>query len=97
MHHTYAEHLCVICVLCDVQVAEGYKQVAQLLDHLNVDASNPLAVLTQVRQIHPGQNCNAGLLRTKSNAHVVQPVWVTEGRAHWLGCTERHSSHACIL
>jgi hypothetical protein len=34
-----------------VQVAEGYKQVAQLLDHLNVDASNPLAVLTQVRPL----------------------------------------------
>jgi hypothetical protein len=30
------------------QVAEGYKQVAALLDHLNVDAANPLAVLTQV-------------------------------------------------
>jgi hypothetical protein len=32
-----------------LQVAEGYKNVAALLSHLNVDASNPLAVLTQVR------------------------------------------------
>jgi hypothetical protein len=31
-----------------VQVSEGFKNVAALLDHLNVDASNPLAVLTQV-------------------------------------------------
>jgi hypothetical protein len=29
-------------------VSEGFKNVAALLDHLNVDASNPLAVLTQV-------------------------------------------------
>lgn len=46
---------CVGCPVCRVvQVAEGYKQVAQLLDHLNVDASNPLAVLTQVRQRQQG-------------------------------------------
>lgn len=32
-----------------LQIDEGYKNVALLLDHLNVDASNPLAVLTQVR------------------------------------------------
>lgn len=30
------------------QIAEGHKKVLALLDHLNVDASNPLAVLTQV-------------------------------------------------
>lgn len=34
------------------QIADGYKQVAALLDHLNVDAANPLAVLTQVRTAH---------------------------------------------
>lgn len=39
-----------------VQISEGYKNVAQLLDHLNVDASNPLAVLTQVRQMLQGVN-----------------------------------------
>lgn len=36
------------CVFSVSQVAEGFKNVAALLDHLNVDASNPLAVLTQV-------------------------------------------------
>ena len=35
-----------------VQVSEGFKNVAALLDYLNVDASNPLAVLTQVQHRH---------------------------------------------
>jgi hypothetical protein len=39
-------------VVIPLQVAEGYGNVAALLNHLNVDASNPLAVLTQVRVAH---------------------------------------------
>jgi hypothetical protein len=42
------------CV-CARQVADGYKKVQALLDHLNVDAANPLAVLAQVR----GRGCAA--------------------------------------
>ena len=39
-----------VCVA--VQVSEGLKIVAALPDHLSVDASHPLAVLTQVWHMH---------------------------------------------
>jgi hypothetical protein len=49
---------CLLSVVC--QVGEGYKNVAALLDHLNVDASNPLAVLTQVRAGQRGAGGGGG-------------------------------------
>lgn len=62
------------------RVSDRKDDLKAMLDHLSIDAANPLAVMTQVR-------CSAG-----EQVHWPSTLWACLSRVWWHACNVKHAA-----